>query len=282
LHPAPPGNQAFQHPHANVLGIQVSALNLEGAVNLADRWLLSQAGSSYVCVVGVHGVMEARADSDLRRVFNQALMSVPDGMPLSWVARWQGHRNMDRVFGPDFMTAMCRLSMQRGYRHFLCGGQPGVAEQLRAVLQKRFPGLSIVGTWTPPFRRLNPAEVAELSARLRTTRPHILWIGLSTPRQERFMAEYAHHLQVPLQVGVGAAFDFHTGRIRDCSSWIKRCGLQWLHRLLQEPRRLAPRYLRNNPAFVWHILGQMAGLRRYPEGSQLEPLCGRPGPQAKS
>jgi N-acetylglucosaminyldiphosphoundecaprenol N-acetyl-beta-D-mannosaminyltransferase len=252
----------FEHPRANVLGVGVSALNLDDAVELADRWLASRSGEAYICMTGVHGVMEARADPGLRSILNNALINAPDGMPMSWVGRWQGHRNMDRVFGPDFMSAMCRLSVERGYRNFLYGGQPGVAEQLRAMLETRFPGLLVVGTRTPPFRDLTRQEEAELFAQLRVLQPDILWVGLGAPRQERFMARYVDRLHVPLLVGVGAAFDFHTGRIRDASPWIKRCGLQWLHRLLQEPRRLWRRYLTNNPAFVWHIACQLIGLYR--------------------
>lgn len=264
--PAPHGRN-FSHPHANILGTHVSALNLGSAVDLADHWLRTQAGHAYVCVTGVHGVMEAHADPALRQILNSALMSVPDGMPMTWIGRWQGHVRMDRVFGPDFMAAMCGISVEREYRHFLCGGEPGVAEQLRETLERRFPGLNVVGTWTPPFRNLCAAEEAELSALLRVSQPHILWVGMSTPKQERFMAQYVHRLNVPLLVGVGAAFDFHTGRIRDCSTWMKHCGLQWLHRLVQEPRRLWRRYLRTNPVFIWHIVWQLTGLRKYP-GSQ--------------
>jgi len=265
---AAPHDTGFLHRRANVLGVQVSALDLAGAVEMADRWLASRAGQGYICVTGVHGVMEAHADPALRQILNNALMNVPDGMPMTWIGRLQGHRRMNRVFGPDFMAAMCRISVDRGYRHFFCGGEPGVAGQLGQALQRRFPGLIVAGTWTPPFRTLHPEEESDLCALLRTSQPHILWVGMSTPKQERFMAQYIGRLQVPLLVGVGAAFDFHTGRIRDCSAWIKRCGLQWLHRLLQEPRRLWRRYLRNNPAFVWHVAWQLAGVRHYPDADK--------------
>jgi len=127
----------------------------------------------------------------------------------------------------------------------------------------RYPGLQIAGTCTPPFRELNPQEEEALFDQIRTLKPDILWIGLGAPKQERFMARYFEQLQVPLMVGVGAAFDFHTGRIRDCSDWMKRAGLQWLHRLVQDPGRLWKRYLRTNPAFLWHIALQLAGLRRF-------------------
>jgi N-acetylglucosaminyldiphosphoundecaprenol N-acetyl-beta-D-mannosaminyltransferase len=165
--------------------------------------------------------------------------------------------------------AICRLSVERGYRNFFYGGKPGVAALLSQTLQRKFPGLQVVGTYTPPFRSLTSDEEKEVLARVRESRPHILWVGLSTPKQERFMAQYVDYLQVPLMFGVGAAFDFHTGAIRDCSAWIKRAGLQWLHRLIQDPRHLWKRYLRNNPAFLWHIALQLSQLRKYPSG--LEP-----------
>jgi N-acetylglucosaminyldiphosphoundecaprenol N-acetyl-beta-D-mannosaminyltransferase len=253
---------AFAHEHADVLGVKVSAINMKRAIELADRWVA--AGSpGYVCVTGVHGVMEAQSDPELRRILNQAFLNTPDGMPMSWVGCLQGFRHMDRVYGPDFMTAMCRLSVERGYRNFLYGGNPGIAELLGETLQKKFPGLQVVGTYTPPFRDLTAEEEEGFFDSVGQLQPHIVWVGLSTPKQERFMAQYVDRLQVPLLVGVGAAFDYHTGRVRECPDWAKRAGLQWLHRLMQDPRRLGRRYLRNNPAFLWHIARQLSGLRQY-------------------
>lgn len=263
VHGDPTPSRTFSHPHVNVLGVCVSALDLKDAVDLADHWLWSQSRSAYICVTGVHGVMESQADPELQQVLNSAFINVPDGMPMTWIGRWRGHQHMDRVFGPDFMAAMCRASITRNYRHFFCGGEPGVAERLKETLKLRFPGLEVVGTWTPPFRDLYPAEEEELLSLLRASRPHIVWVGMSTPKQERFMARYVDRFGVPLLVGVGAAFDFHTGRVRDCSTWVKRCGLQWLHRLVQDPRRLWRRYLRNNPAFIWNIALQLAGIRTF-------------------
>jgi N-acetylglucosaminyldiphosphoundecaprenol N-acetyl-beta-D-mannosaminyltransferase len=244
----------------NVLGVKVSAVNMDLAVSLTERWI--DAGlPGYVCVTGVHGVMEAQHDPEFLRILNHATINLPDGMPMTWVGRLQGFRQMDRVFGPDFMAAICRLSLERGYRNFFYGGQHGVGDLLSETLSNRFPGLQVVGTFTPPFRPLTPHEEDEVAAQISQSRPHIVWVGLSTPKQERFMAQYASRFQVPLMVGVGAAFDYHTGQIRDCSSWIKRAGLQWLHRLIQDPKRLWRRYLINNPAFIWRIVLQFAGIR---------------------
>jgi N-acetylglucosaminyldiphosphoundecaprenol N-acetyl-beta-D-mannosaminyltransferase len=258
---AAPAASSLAHGHADVLGVKVSAIDMAGAVELAVH-AIERVGAGYICFAGVHGVMEAQRDPELREIFNRAAIVAPDGMPMTWVGRLQGYRNMDRVFGPDFLLKMCQVSVDRGYRNFLYGGKPGVAEMLRANLQHKFPGLQIAGTYTPPFRALYADEVAHLVARIRQTKPHILWIGVNTPKQERFMAQFVGRLDVPLMAGVGAAFDYHTGAIRDCSSWIKRAGLQWLHRLVQEPRRLWRRYLINNPAFLWQIAWQLAGSHR--------------------
>ena len=256
----PLSGTATDHPRADVLGVKVSAVNMSRAVAIAEEWI-DVGRPGYICLTGVHGVMEAHRDANFRSILNAAVINAPDGMPLSWVGRWQGHRAMDRVFGPDFMSTMCSVSVAHGYRHFLYGGQTGVAEALKRALVQRFPGLQIVGTYTPPFRALTPREEDELFSAIQRTQPDILWIGLSTPKQEKFMAAYLDRLHVPLLVGVGAAFDYHTGRLKDSPRWIKRAGLQWLHRLAQDPRRLAGRYLRTHPAFLWHIALQFAGLR---------------------
>ena len=246
----------------NVLGVAVSAINMQSAVQLADEFL-RQGGKGYVCVTGVHGVTEAQDDQDFRRILNRSFLTTPDGMPMVWVGRLQGHADMDRVYGPDFMTEVCRLSLERGYRHFFYGGREGVADALKDALVSKFPGLQVVGTYTPPFRPLNEAEELHLREMIERVKPHVLWVGLSTPKQERFMARYIDMLNVGLMVGVGAAFDLHTGNMKDAPGWMKRAGLQWLHRLVQEPGRLWKRYLINNPLFLFRMCLQMTGLRRY-------------------
>jgi N-acetylglucosaminyldiphosphoundecaprenol N-acetyl-beta-D-mannosaminyltransferase len=249
-------------PRANVLGVGVSAVNMDEAVQLSDR-LLQENGRGYICVTGVHGVIEAQSDPMLRTILNSSFITTPDGMPTVWVGRFQGFNAMRRVYGPDYMIEICRISVERGYRHFLYGGKPGVAERLAKLLTARFPGLQVVGTFTPPFRSLTSEEEANLVGQVKEARPDVVWVGLSTPKQERFMAEYLGKLEVKLMVGVGAAFDIHTGEIKDAPDWLKRVGLQWLHRLVQDPRRLWRRYCVNNPRFIWNIGLQLLGLRRY-------------------
>lgn len=240
------------HRYVDILGVNVSATNMDCAIRAVDRWIRSgQCG--YVCVTSVHGVMEAQREPSFRRILNYSMMNLPDGMPLVWVGKLQGVRDIDRVFGPDFMAEICRLSVIRGYRHFLYGGAQGVAHELKVSLERKFPGIEIVEAYTPPFHPLSDEEECAVVAQIQASRADIVWIGLSTPKQERFMAQFTHRLHVPLLVGVGAAFDYHTGRVADCPRWVKCSGLQWLHRLLQDPKRLWRRYLRNNPVFVWKI-----------------------------
>ena len=156
-----------------------------------------------------------------------------------------------------------RRSCEKGYAHCVSGGGPEIASRLKEELTARVPGLKVLGTYTPPFRPLNAEEERELLERVSSVKPDIFWVGLSTPKQERFMAQYLPKIEAKILVGVGSAFDFHTGATKDAPEWMKRAGLQWAHRLSQEPGRLAKRYLKNNPAFLWKIGLQLAGLSKY-------------------
>ena len=246
----------------NVLGVGVSVTNLQTALAaIADAVRARRKG--YICVTGVHGVMESQADATFRRILNEAFLCTPDGMPMVWVGWLRGHREMERVYGPDLMLAVCAWSRANPCRHFFFGGAPGVAEKLRDNLAARFPNLQVAGCYTPPFRALNAAEENQLQDLIRAAKPDIMWVGLSTPKQEKFMAEFLPRLDATLIIGVGAAFDFLGGRVRQAPRWMQRSGLEWFYRLCQEPRRLAKRYFRNNPLFVAKIIGQLSGLKKY-------------------
>jgi N-acetylglucosaminyldiphosphoundecaprenol N-acetyl-beta-D-mannosaminyltransferase len=249
-------------PRANVLGVGISAINMAQALDLFESWLGNDV-KGYVCVTGVHGVMEAQKDPSFRRILNESLLTTPDGMPTVWVGKYQGFKTMGRVFGPDLMYEVCRLSVENGYSHFFYGGRPGVAGQLKATMTSAIPGLRVVGMYTPPFGPLSPQEEARLFELVAEAKPDIFWVGLSTPKQERFMAAYGRKLQTKIMVGVGAAFDLHTDLIKDAPNWVKSSGLQWLHRLVQDPFRLWSRYLINNPQFLWKIALQLAHLSEY-------------------
>lgn len=246
----------------NILGVGISAVDLQHAVN-SSLSLIASGAKGYVCVTGMHGIMEAQLDSGFRAIQNSSFLTIPDGIPTVWIGRSTGHNNMEQVRGADFMLGLCRASATTGVRHFLYGGKPGVAPLLRDVLTRRFPGLQIVGTYTPPFRPLTPEEEADLKHTLEEARADVLWCGISTPKQERFMAQYLHTLPVSLMVGVGAAFDLNAGLLQDSPYWVQQCGLQWAHRLYQEPRRLWKRYVLNIPRFLWLYLMQRAGVRAY-------------------
>jgi N-acetylglucosaminyldiphosphoundecaprenol N-acetyl-beta-D-mannosaminyltransferase len=250
-------------PRFNVLGVSLCAIDLRLATE-AVLAAVRERRKGYVCVTGVHGVMEAQDDPAFRRILNAAFLNTTDGMPLVWLGRRAVGPQVGRVYGPDLMLEIFRATQGTAHRHFFYGGAPGVAEKLRAKLEARFPGVTICGTYCPPFRALNAAEESEIAALIQNTRPDIMWIGLSTPKQERFMAEYLPQLEVTLMVGVGAAFDFHSGRVRQAPQWMQRSGLEWLYRLCREPRRLAWRYLVNNPRFLWRLAGQRFGWREYP------------------
>jgi len=251
---APPENRA------NVLGVGVHAIDLPRAAGIIEN-AIREGRKGYVCTTGVHGVMEAQRDPQFRKTLNRALLVVPDGMPTVWIGRMQGYTAMKRVFGPDLMLEVCRRSAGNGIRHFLFGGNPGIANELAEALRRRFPGIKVVGTFTPPFRVLEQSEQLALEKQLETAQPDIVWVGLSTPKQEKFMADNIQRLACKIMIGVGAAFDIHTGHVKDAPNWVKGAGLQWAHRLCQEPRRLWKRYLVNNSTFLVAIGLQLAGLR---------------------
>jgi N-acetylglucosaminyldiphosphoundecaprenol N-acetyl-beta-D-mannosaminyltransferase len=255
-------NTSSKHPKANVLGLAIDAVSLEQALARIEENLQSQR-KGYVCLAGVHGVMECKRDPTLARIFADAALVAPDGMPTVWVGHHQGHPDMERVAGPDLMLEVISREEFRGYSHFLCGGKQGVAEELRDQLIARYPDVRIAGTYTPPFGPMSPAQEDELLSAINCVHPDIVWVGISTPKQEQFMDRYLPLLDTTLMFAVGAAFDFHTGRIADCSDWIKRSGLQWLHRLLQDPKHLWRRYLRNIPTFLFSISLQLLGIRSY-------------------
>lgn len=257
-----PPNSESSVPRANILGVGISAINMDLALDAIEGWI-SRRERRYICVATVHGVMECQRDPDLRRIFNHSGMTTPDGMPLVWLSRFMGFPNVARVYGPDLMLAVCERSRQKGYRHFLYGGTEGVAEELAAKLRSRIPGLEIVGTYTPPFQPLTESEDAEIVYKINESKADIVWVGLSAAKQDRWMAEHVGRLQTPVLVGVGAAFDFHSGRKRQAPRWMQRSGLEWLFRLSQEPQRLWYRYLVYNPMFVALVLLQLAGIKHY-------------------
>lgn len=247
------GSPTVPLPRVDVLGVLVSAIDMPAAVEEIGRWIAA-GERHYVCVTGVHGVMESRRDAELRDIHNRSGLTTPDGMPLVWAGRSAGMKDMRRVYGPDLMLAVLERAAERGWSSFFYGGADGTAETLAARLVERFPGLRVAGTYSPPFRPPTPDEDEEVVRMINDARPDLVWVGLSTPKQERWMASHLGRLTAAALLGVGAAFDIHAGRLRQAPPWIRGAGLEWLYRLYREPRRLWRRYLRNNPAFVVAIL----------------------------
>ncbi len=246
----------------NILGVGISVINLETALT-AIAGAVKNRAKGYICVTGVHGVMEAQESAAFRDILNRSFLNTPDGMPMVWLGKLRGHRSMSRVYGPDLMHDVFTWSRAAGCSHFFYGGLPGVAEELRRNMEAKYPGIIVCGCHSPPFRPLDAAEEAEFIGTIDRLRPDFIWVGLSTPKQEKFMAEYLPKLNTTLMVGVGAAFDFYAGRTRQAPRWIQRSGFEWLYRLCQEPGRLWKRYLKNNPLFVMKLIGQLTGLKKY-------------------
>lgn len=255
-------------PRFDVLGVRVSAVDLPGTVRLLRDWR-KQGHSGYVCVTGVHGVMESRGDPDLQRIHNESLLTVPDGMPLVWKARRSGLPGVGRVYGPDLML---ELLASPDCSHFLVGSTDERLTRLGNAFARRFPGVRLAGknalprSADPHRLNLDAAEENALLTHVNAARPDFVWIGLSTPKQERFMAQYSARAG-GMWIGVGAAFDVLAGLRPDAPRWVKRAGLQWLHRALQEPRRLGPRYARIVPAFAWALCRERLAQRKRQGGA---------------
>ena len=249
----------------DVLGVGISPVNMELAVQTIQRWV-AHGSKHYACITGVHGVIESQSDPKLKAIHNNAGMVTPDGMPMVWINHLRGFNHVDRVYGPDLMLAIFAASVSaesRPLKHYFYGGGEGVADKLAARMQQKFPGLQVVGTYCPPFRKLTDDEDRAVIERINRSEADIVWVGLSTPKQEFWMSAHLGKLDAPAMIGVGAAFDFHAGLKRQAPRWMQRSGLEWFFRLCTEPRRLWKRYLRNNPLFIWYMLLQWLNARDF-------------------
>ena len=237
----------------DVLGVAISETTYDGVLETVERWI-QEKQTQYVCFTPVSGIMAAERDPSVREALNGAGLTVPDGMPLVWAARHAGTHDIERVYGPDLMAAACEVAQRRGWRCFLYGGGAGVAPALRDRLQSRFPKLKIAGIRTPPYRPLTSVEMDEIASEINESQADLVWVGLSTPKQDLFMAGVVSRLSPPaVLLGVGAAFDIHAGLRRAPPRWLGPLGLFWLYRVLQEPRRLGRRYAVDVPQFLFQI-----------------------------
>ena len=244
-----------------VLGVQVDAVQIPDVVARMEGWIEQRAQGRYIAVTGMHGVTEAQHDSEFKKILNSAHLVVPDGMPLVWLGCHAGYSLRRRVYGPEMLETFCRQTGSK-YRHFFYGGAEGVAEHLAGLLHWQYD-IRVAGTYSPPFRPLTPEEDRQVTRMIWKSDADILWVGLSTPKQERWMHQYRDRLNVPVLAGVGAAFDLVTRRVKQAPPWMQENGLEWLFRLTQEPKRLWRRYLVYGSEFVWNVILELSRMKNF-------------------
>src|ERR1700687_3902869 len=244
-------NAKLCQAYYKVLGVQVDAVQIPDVIARMEEWITKREACHFVAVTDMHSMMEAQHDAQFKAILNSADLVVPDGFPLVWLGRRKGFSRLRRRgYGPELMLELCAASASKEYRPFFYGGAPGAAEELAKLFASQFPGLVVAGTFCPPFRPLTMEEDEAAIAAIEQSRADIIWVGLGAPKQERWMFANRDNLRVPLLVGVGAAFDFHTGRVAQAPVWMREHGFEWLFRLSQEPRRLWRRYLIHGAQFA--------------------------------
>jgi len=247
-----------------VLGLPIAMTDYAEAMDVMDG-MIARREQGWLCAVAVHAVMVAQSDPEMRRALVDASLTVPDGMPLVWAANMLGEDLPNRVYGPELMERYSQRCVERGHRVWLYGGRDqGSLVQLALSMRRDYPGIQIVGGYSPPFRDLTKEEEDALAKQINASRPDVLWVGIGVPKQEKWMARMRDRVEVPVMCGVGAAFDFHAGRISQAPRWMQERGLEWTYRIVQEPRRLLPRYLYYNPRFLAAFARQMASERSRP------------------
>ncbi len=245
-----------------ILGIPIAMTDYAQAMDVMDG-MVARRERGYVCAVAVHAVMVSQHDPEMRRAVTGSTLTVPDGMPLVWAANLLGENLHNRVYGPELMDRYCRRCADRGHRVWLYGGRDqGSLMQLALNLRRRHPGIEIVGGYSPPFRPLTGEEEDAIAEQINEARADVVWVGVGVPKQEKWMAHMRDRLDAPVLCGVGAAFDFHAGRISQAPPWMQERGLEWIYRIAQEPRRLLPRYLSYNPQFLAAFGRQLVRERR--------------------
>lgn len=231
----------------NILGTHFSLLSYRDVLTTILRWR-DRNERHYVALTPPYSVLMCRRDVRLHEATEAASLTLPDGVGIILASKLLRYPHHGRVTGPTLMLRLCDWGRDKGLRHYFYGGAPGVADALAERLQQKYPGLTVVGTYCPPFRELTPTEDAEALTRINETKPDIVWVGLGSPKQEKWMAEHLGRLDAAAMVGVGAAFDFHSGRVKWAPKWMRNAGVEWAYRLVTEPRRM---WRRNIDSFVF-------------------------------
>lgn len=236
-------------PTCNILGVNIAAIDMQWLVNFLKENISKLAGD-YICVSNVHTTVTAFEDSEYLKVQNGGIMAIPDGGPLSTVGQKRGYKNMKRTTGPSLMGEIFSIP---GYRHYFYGSTQETLDKLKNELIKKYPGIQIVGMYSPPFRPMTDDEDKVIVELINETKPDFVWIGLGAPKQEMWMA--AHQGKVNgLMIGVGAGFDYYAGNIERAPEWMQKSNLEWFFRLMQDPKRLFCRYLHTNTEFIWNAM----------------------------
>jgi N-acetylglucosaminyldiphosphoundecaprenol N-acetyl-beta-D-mannosaminyltransferase len=237
----------------NILSVKISVVDLNTTVFQVKN-NIDNLNTSYVCCVPAHSIMDCYVHPEFLPAFNNSYLNSPDGMAVVWILKLLGYKEVGRVYGPDLMNALCLVSLQTGYKHYFYGNTDAVLSDLKEKLEEKYPGIQIVGSIAPPFRELTDQEDKEICKQISSSGADILWVGLGSPKQELWMYNHQGKIDVPVMIGVGAAFDFLSGNKPQAPRWIQRSGLEWFYRFLQEPRRLWKRYLLGYPRFVVLII----------------------------
>lgn len=241
-----------QIPTCVIMGVNIAAINMEWLLQYLDK-NINQLHGDYICVANVHTTVTSYEDREYCAVQNGGLMAIPDGGPLSSVGRKRGFPNMERTTGPSLMGEIFQVSAEKGYRHFFYGSTEKTLHALEDKLNEKYPGIQIVGMYSPPFRTLTDEENQEVVQMINDSKPDFVWIGLGAPKQEKWMAEHQGEID-GLMIGVGAGFDYYAENIKRAPMWMQRCNLEWLYRLMQDPKRLFKRYFYTNTKFIWNVI----------------------------
>lgn len=247
-------SEVLQSGKYGILKVKFDLIAYNVAMDTIKRW--KQLGERhYVTIANPHSVMLCQRDSKMKKATKEAGLVMPDGIGIVLAARLLGYPNNGRVTGPELMLKLCDWGREHGYRHYFYGGDDGVAEKLREKLCRRYPGLQVVGTCSPPFRPISHQEDREIVEQINSTEPDIVWVGLGAPKQEKWMANHLGCIRAVALIGVGAAFDFHSENVKWAPIWLRRLGLEWAYRLAREPKRMWRRNL-DSPLFLSKVIWQ--------------------------
>ena len=239
-------------PTCNIMGVNIAAINMEWLIDFTNKYVKELSGE-YMCVSNVHTTVMSYDDASYCAVQNGGIMAIPDGGPLSSVGRKRGFSGMERTTGPDYLKEVLKISAEEGYRHYFYGSTEETLENLRNILEKDYPGVVVAGMYSPPFRAISEEEDKAIINEINECNADFVWVGLGAPKQEKWMADHKGQIQ-GFMVGVGAAFDYLAGNIDRAPMWMQKANLEWLYRLLQEPKRLFKRYFYTNTKFIWNAV----------------------------